>query len=389
MKCCQSPETTDIGREKNKKPHIVAIPSSPLVINCILLRALLCTLGERVSTTFPSSQHLRPRVCQPLSSETSTLRQRENQTRGRRERKRLQRCSGLGSGSGLKPASLFASLDKGGGPVSSSAGTRWWLGRQKGPTVVTGSEEATDSHLRISLNDGAANPLFTRSDQPPHPHPNTTASPPSGFEFFWQSKVEKSFLVIDFPQGAARYIAKGPVIFYHQGKGRSHSGVSSVSSAHVEGSCTSELLPMHEIQVSLSNSPQGTGGMSLSSATWLSPLFPLAPAMWKKIRLFLQIEADSKRCCFSKILKDLFPGSERELPSLHLLSPQPLPFVVLYTGSSPLHWSHACLILGINCKTSWEVVISITGLLRCQARGREISVQIFPLTLISCVVYLV
>lgn len=172
----------------------------------------------------------------------------------------------------------------------------------------------------------------------PHPHPNTTASPPSGFESFWQSKVEKSFLVIDFPQGAARYIAKGPVIFYHQGKGRSHSGVSSVSSAHVEGSCTSELLPMHEIQVSLSNSPQGTGGVRLSSATWLSPLFPLAPAMWKKIRLFLRIEADSKRCCFSKILKDLFPGSGEGAtkPSFAFAPTSPFCSIIHRIFTSPL-----------------------------------------------------
>lgn len=51
-----------MGRRKKKKTHIVAIPSFSLIINCILLGALPCTLGEHVSNTFPSSLHL-PRVC--------------------------------------------------------------------------------------------------------------------------------------------------------------------------------------------------------------------------------------------------------------------------------------------------------------------------------------
>lgn len=46
-----------MGRRK-KKTHIVAIPSFSLIINCILLGALPCTLGEHVSNTFPSSPAL-------------------------------------------------------------------------------------------------------------------------------------------------------------------------------------------------------------------------------------------------------------------------------------------------------------------------------------------
>ena len=139
------------------------------------------------------------------------------------------------------------------------------------------------------------------------------------------------------PEGISPGDQEQSVIFY-QGKGQSHSGVSSVSSAHMEGSCISELLPMHETQVSLSNSPQGTGGMRLSSATRLSPLFRLAPAMWKEIKLFLQIKADSKRCYFSKILKDLFPGSGEgaSKPSFGFTPTSPVCSIIHSTFNSPL-----------------------------------------------------
>ena len=89
--------------------------------------------------------------------------------------------------------------------VSLSAGSSRWLGRPKGPTVVTGSEEAADSA------GGLLACCCGRSSLHPHPHsfsghpppsttPNTAASPPSCFEFFRESKVEKSFLDVDFPR---------------------------------------------------------------------------------------------------------------------------------------------------------------------------------------------
>ena len=89
--------------------------------------------------------------------------------------------------------------------VSLSAGSSWWLGRPQGPTVVTGSEEAADS-AGVSLHVAAADlhstptPTLVHSQRPPSTTPNTAASPPSCFEFFQESKVEKSFLHVDFPR---------------------------------------------------------------------------------------------------------------------------------------------------------------------------------------------
>jgi hypothetical protein len=90
--------------------------------------------------------------------------------------------------------------------VSLSAGSSWWLGRPKGPTVVTGSEEAADSaggllacfSRRSSLHPPPPPSLILST--PPSTTPNTAASPPSCFEFFRESKVEKSFLDVDFPR---------------------------------------------------------------------------------------------------------------------------------------------------------------------------------------------
>ena len=52
MKCCQSPGTGGHGEGKNK-PHVVAVPASSLVINCILLGALPALRVSMCQTHFP------------------------------------------------------------------------------------------------------------------------------------------------------------------------------------------------------------------------------------------------------------------------------------------------------------------------------------------------
>ena len=65
--------------------------------------------------------------------------------------------------------------------VSLSAGSSWWLGRPKGPTVVTGSEEAADS-AGVSLHVAGAD---LHSTPTPTLHTHTPVVPtligPAGF----------------------------------------------------------------------------------------------------------------------------------------------------------------------------------------------------------------
>ena len=74
-KCCQSPGTGGYGEGKSK-PHIVAIPTSPLVINYILLGALPALGVSMCQTHFPPLS-----TCQGCVS-LSVLRHRERPEEG-------------------------------------------------------------------------------------------------------------------------------------------------------------------------------------------------------------------------------------------------------------------------------------------------------------------
>ena len=131
VKCCQSPGTGGFGEGKNK-PHIVAIPTSPLVINCILLGALPALGVTMCQTHFPLLS-----TCQGCVS-LLVLRHRERPEEG---------VGGEMTAMWQAGVRLWAKAceSEEGRVVSLSAGSSWWLSRPKGPTVVTGSEEAADS----------------------------------------------------------------------------------------------------------------------------------------------------------------------------------------------------------------------------------------------------